>query len=55
VTPGLLAFLPDMPEGVTDIRGSGRRRGDELPDIKPALQDRRKTDAVRIVEVVDSD
>jgi len=55
VTPAVIEFLPDMPEGVTGVRVSGRLRGDELREIKPALQDRLKTGAVRIVEVIDSD
>lgn len=51
----MIEVLPDMPEGVTGIRVSGRLRGDELREIKPAIEERLKTGEVRIVEVIASD
>lgn len=51
----MIELLPDMPDGVTGIRVSGRLRGDELREIKPALQDALKTGEIRIVEVIASD
>ena len=32
----MIEVLPDMPDGVTGIRVSGRLRGDELREIRPA-------------------
>jgi hypothetical protein len=51
----MIELLPDMPQGVTGIRVSGRLRGDELREIKPSLQERLQGGDVRIVEVIDSD
>ncbi|WP_024443243.1 MULTISPECIES: STAS/SEC14 domain-containing protein [unclassified Mycobacterium] len=52
----MIELLPDMPQGVTGIRVSGRLRGDELREIKPSLHDLlRDGGDVRIVEVIDSD
>lgn len=51
----MIEILPDMPDGVTGIRVSGRLRGDELREIKPSLQDALKTGEIRIVEVIASD
>lgn len=51
----MIEVLADMPEGVTGIRVSGRLRGDELREIKPAIEERLKTGEVRIVEVIASD
>ena len=51
----MIELLPDMPQGVTGIRVSGRLRGDELREIKPSLQERLQGGDVRIVEVIDYD
>jgi hypothetical protein len=51
----MIELLPDMPEGVTGIRVSGRLRGDELRDFKPAIEEQLKTGEIRIVEVIASD
>lgn len=51
----MIEMLPDMPEGVTGIRVSGRLGGDELRAIEPSLQERLKAGEVRIVEVIASD
>lgn len=51
----MIEVLPDMPQGVTGIRVSGRLRGDELRAIKPTIQEALKTDELRIVEVIASD
>lgn len=48
-------LLPDMPEGVAGIRVSGRLRGDDLREFKPAMEKLIKTGEVRIVEVVAPD
>lgn len=51
----MIEVLPDMPQGVTGIRVSGRLLGDELRAIKPTMQEVLKTDEIRIVEVIASD
>ena len=51
----MIDLLPDMPEGVTGIRVSGRLRGDELREFKPAMQKLLKSGEIRIVEVIASD
>ncbi|TVS87322.1 STAS/SEC14 domain-containing protein [Mycobacterium helveticum] len=51
----MIELLPDMPEGVTGIRVSGRLRGDELREIKPAMEELFTTGGIRIVEVIASD
>jgi hypothetical protein len=48
----MIEVLPDMPEGVTGIRVSGRLRGDDLRELKPAMEELLKTGEIRIVEVV---
>jgi hypothetical protein len=35
----MIEVLPDMPEGVTGIRVSGRLRGDDLREFKPAMEE----------------
>jgi hypothetical protein len=35
----MIEVLPDMPEGVTGIRVSGRLRGDNLREFKPAMEE----------------
>jgi hypothetical protein len=51
----MIEVLPDMPEGVTGIRVSGRLRGDDLREVKPAMEELLKTGEIRIVEVIASD
>jgi hypothetical protein len=51
----MIEVLPDMPEGVTGIRVSGRLRGDDLREFKPAMEELLKTGEIRIVEVVAAD
>ena len=51
----MIEELPDMPEGVTGIRVSGRLLGDELRELKPAMDELLKTGEIRIVEVIASD
>ena len=48
----MIELLPDMPKGVTGVRVSGRLGGDELREVKPAIEDMLKTDEIRIVEVI---
>jgi len=51
----MIEVLPDMPEGVTGVRVSGRLLGDELRELKPAMEELLKTGEIRIVEVIASD
>jgi SpoIIAA-like len=51
----MIEVLPDMPEGVTGIRVSGRLRGDDLREFKPAMEELLKSGEIRIVEVVAPD
>ncbi len=51
----MLELLPDMPEGVTGIRVSGHLQGDDLRELKPALDELLKIGEIRIVEVIASD
>jgi hypothetical protein len=51
----MIEVLPDMPEGVIGIRVSGRLRGDELREVKPAIEELLKTGEIRILEVIASD
>ena len=51
----MIEELQDMPEGVTGIRVSGRLLGDELRELKPAMDELLKTGEIRIVEVIASD
>jgi hypothetical protein len=51
----MIELLPDMPKGVTGVRVSGRLGGDELRDVKPAIEDMLTTDEIRIVEVIPDD
>jgi SpoIIAA-like len=48
----MIEVLPDMPEGVTGIRVSGRLRGDDLREFKPAMEELVKGGEIRIVEVI---
>jgi SpoIIAA-like len=51
----MIEMLSDMPKGVTGVRVSGRLAGDEVREIKPAVEDMLKTDEIRIVEVIGND
>jgi hypothetical protein len=51
----MIEILPDMPEGVTGIRVTGRLLGDDLRKFKPAMEGLLETDELRIVEVIASD
>ena len=51
----MIEVLPNMPEGVTGIRVSGRVRGEDLREFKPAMEELVKADEIRIVEVVAPD
>lgn len=51
----MIDVLPDMPAGVTGIRVSGRLRGNDLREFKPAMEKLAKTGEIRIVEVIASD
>jgi hypothetical protein len=51
----MIEVLPGMSEGVTGIRMSGRLRGDDLHEFKPAMEELLKTGEIRIVEVVAPD
>lgn len=51
----MIEVLPEMPEGVTGIRVSGRLRGDELREIKPTIEELLQTGEIRIVEVIAPD
>jgi hypothetical protein len=51
----MIETLSDMPPGVTGIRVSGRLRGDELREFKPAMEKLVKNGEIRIVEVIGPD
>ncbi len=51
----MIELLPDMPQGVTGIRVSGRLRGDELRDFTPAMEEMLNAGEIRIVEVIAPD
>jgi hypothetical protein len=51
----MIEVLPDMPKGVTGIRVSGRVGGDDVRELRPAIEEELKTDEIRIVEVIASD
>jgi SpoIIAA-like len=51
----MIEVLPDMPEGVTGIRVSGRVSGDEMREFKPDMDEMLNTGEIRIVEVIASD
>ena len=51
----MIEVLADMPDGVAGIRVSGRVRGDDLRDFKPAMDDLLNTGEIRIVEVIAPD
>jgi hypothetical protein len=51
----MIELLPDMPAGVTGFRVSGRLRGEDLREFKPAMDDLAKSGEIRIVEVIEPD
>lgn len=51
----MIEILQDMPEGVTGIRVSGRLRGDDVREFKPAMEGLVGPGEIRIVEVIAPD
>ncbi|UMB68757.1 STAS/SEC14 domain-containing protein [Mycobacterium paraterrae] len=51
----MIELLSDMPSGVNGVRVSGRLTGDELRELKPAMENMMNTDEIRIVEVIGDD
>jgi SpoIIAA-like len=51
----MIEVLPNMPQGVTGIRVSGRLLGTDLREFKPAMEEMLSTAEIRIVEVIASD
>ena len=51
----MIEILPDMPQGVTGIRVSGRLRGDDLREFKPTMEKFLTSGEIRIVEVIAPD
>jgi hypothetical protein len=51
----MIEVLHDMPAGVTGIRVSGRLRGEDLREFKPAMDELVVGGEIRIVEVIASD
>lgn len=49
----MIEMLSGMPEGVTGFRVSGRVSGDDLRELRPAIDDIVGTGEIRIVEVID--
>ncbi|MBV8966931.1 MAG: STAS/SEC14 domain-containing protein [Mycobacteriaceae bacterium] len=51
----MIEVLADMPEGVTGIRVSGRLRGEDLREFRPAMDGIVQRGEIRIVEVIAPD
>jgi len=51
----MIEVLPDMPEGVTGIRVSGRLSRADLRAFEPTMAELRKAGEIRIVEVIAPD
>ncbi|GFG50353.1 STAS/SEC14 domain-containing protein [Mycolicibacterium agri] len=51
----MIELLPDMPDGVTGFRVSGRVSGQEMRDFKPTMERLLKSDEIRLVEVITED
>jgi hypothetical protein len=51
----MIEVLPDMPDGVTGFRVSGRISGDELRAFKSSFDEAVSTGEIRIVEVIAPD
>ncbi|MCV7055196.1 STAS/SEC14 domain-containing protein [Mycolicibacterium gilvum] len=48
----MIETLPDMPEGVSGFRVSGRASGEDLRNFRPTMEKMLKAGEVRIVEVI---
>ncbi|MEZ0340801.1 STAS/SEC14 domain-containing protein [Mycobacterium sp. pV006] len=48
----MIEVLPDMPEGVSGFRVSGRASGEDLRNFKPTMEKMLQSGEVRIVEVI---
>lgn len=48
----MIEMLPDMPEGVSGFKVSGRASGEDLRNFKPTLEKMLQGGEVRIVEVI---
>lgn len=51
----MIELMQDVPEGVIGIRVSGRLGGDELREVRPAVEELVKTGEIRIIEVIEPD
>ena len=51
----MIEVLPNMPQGVTGIRVSGRLRSEDFREFKPAMEELLKNPEIRIVEVIAPD
>ena len=51
----MIEVLPDMPDGVSGFRVSGRIGKADLRDFVPTMERLMDTDEIRFVEVIDSD
>jgi hypothetical protein len=51
----MIEVLPDMPQGVTGIRVSGRLGREDFREFKPVMEGLLKADEIRIVEVIAPD
>ncbi len=51
----MIEVLPDMPEGVSGIRVSGRVSGDDMRGFKPKMDELLDTNEIRFVEVIAPD
>jgi len=51
----MIELLPDMPEGVTGIRVSGRLRGEDLREFEQRWHALMDSDEIRVVEVIAPD
>jgi hypothetical protein len=51
----MIEVLPAMPSGVTGVRVSGRLTGADLRAFEPLMEELRRSDEIRIVEVIAPD
>lgn len=51
----MIEVLPDMPDGVSGIRVSGRVSGDDIRAFKPTMDEMLGAREIRFVEVIDPD
>lgn len=51
----MIDVLPDMPEGVTGIRVSGRLRAEDIREFKPTMENLLESGEIRLVEVIAQD